>query len=311
MRYLIISFALLLFSGNAIAQDLSKEEKKELLEQIKSMKKNPAMLKKMKQNMADKDQVIEEQIEEITILKNDMETRNQEIAKLSDELQVMEANRIEAETKAAASNPANYTGGDAPLDHQGTKYRIQIGLFQNFNITHLFDQPKYIVHEDVNGLHRYSVGNFDSEADAEAFKLELRRLGIKDAFVTTYLDGARIDDKPMAKTPQPKKVVIEEKSEPVQTGFNVKPSPQTPVKVNTHIESNPYPFQNGQVISSQPVREAEEPAKEVQKVVVQPKPIYNQQEVERKVEDVKPAKIEQSPTDKSSGSGGIKIKVGD
>lgn len=310
MRYLYISIALLLLSGSVMAQDLSKEEKKELMEQIKSMKKNPEMLKKLKQNVADRDDIIEEQIEEITILKNDLEKRNQEIAKLSDELQVMEANRIEAETKAAQFSPENYIPGDAPLDHDGTKYRIQIGLFKNLNITHLFDQPKYIVHENVNGMHRYSVGNFDSESDAEAFKLELRRLGIKDAFVTTYKDGSRIDDLPVSNVPSPKKMVIE--PEPVKTGFNVKPSAQTPAKVNTHIESNPYPFQNGQVISSQPVRETqEEPAQEVQKVVVQPKPIYNQKEVERQVEEVKPAKIEQSPTDKSNGSGGIKIKVGD
>lgn len=254
MKNLYIILICLFTIGNLSAQELSKEEKKELLKQIKDLKKNPEKLDKLKENVEVRNLTIEQQTEEINVLKNNLQSRNLKIASLSDSLSAVQAKLAESKSKASnAFNPETYVPGDAPLDDEGYKYRIQIGLFKNFNITHLFDQPKYIVHEDVDGLHRYSIGNFESEEDAEAFKLEMRRLGIKDAFVTTYKDGIRTTDVQPRPQQEVQKVVIQ--PEPAKNAFNVKSSaPAAPVRVNTNIESNPFPVQNGQVISSEPVK---------------------------------------------------------
>ena len=38
----------------------------------------------------------------------------------------------------------------------------------------------------------YSLGNFSTEAEAEAFRQELIKLGLKDLWVTSYQSGERI-----------------------------------------------------------------------------------------------------------------------
>ncbi|MFT5828473.1 MAG: hypothetical protein ACI9AB_001436, partial [Urechidicola sp.] len=203
MRHLSLILVCLVIIGNLSAQELSKaelneiskSEKKVLMLQIKDLKKNPEKLKQLKDNATLRDLTIEQQTNEISILKNDMQSRNLYIANLSDRLNDLNL-KLNSHPNGMGTNlnSGTYVAGDAPLDHTGSKYRIQIGVFKNFNITPLFDEPKYIVHEDVNGIHRYSVGNFNSKQDAEAFKTELRRLGIKDAFVTTYIEGTRDTD---------------------------------------------------------------------------------------------------------------------
>lgn len=330
MKYLYLIIICLISVGNMNAQELSKTEKKELLQQIKDLKKNPAKLKKLKENVEVRDLTIEQQTEEINILKNDMQTRNLKIAELSDSLTAM-SKKMESKSNGLGSNlnSGTFKPGDAPVDHAGYKYRIQIGVFKNFDITHLFDEPKYIIHEDVNGLHRYSVGNFVTKADAEAFKKELRRLGIKDAFVTTYKDGTRTTDiQPIAQpaSVEPEKVVIQ--PEPVKTGFNVKPKKPAPVQMNTHIESNPFPFQNGTVISSKPVQvntkqlndnlnpgtveeKVEAPVREVVQPVEKVEVKVEEPEVIEEVkEEVKDAKVEERPKVDPPKSSGIKINIG-
>ena len=74
----------------------------------------------------------------------------------------------------------------------GMKYRLQIGLYEQFDITSFLEQIKVVSFEQVDGKFRYTIGNFNTEEEAEMFKEAVRRMGIKDAFVSYYLDGIRI-----------------------------------------------------------------------------------------------------------------------
>lgn len=187
MKHLILSFLIAFTWSNISAQELSKEEKKQLKTQIKDLKKNPAKLKKLNDNIEMLGIAIEQQFEDISILKNNLQSRDITLTGLKDSL-----NALAYELETAKESHSNLTKGEQAFDGQSEyQYRIQIGLFKNLDITHLFTSEKYLMHEDINGAYRYSVGNFTSEIDAEAFKVEIRKLGIKDAFVTKYKDGER------------------------------------------------------------------------------------------------------------------------
>ena len=61
-----------------------------------------------------------------------------------------------------------------------------------FNINKYFDQPRYIGYEEVDGMNRYIISYFPEEEIAKKFVADVRKMGVKDAFVSKYIDGQRV-----------------------------------------------------------------------------------------------------------------------
>lgn len=266
MKNLLTSLSfIVILSSSLFAQDLSKEEKKALLAEIKEMKKSPEKLLKLKQDLEFSDIVVEQQTDIIADLKK--EAQQKEIALSETKSQLLDAQEALATAQKTVDNMQR-SGSNAPLNHDGTKYRVQIGLFKSLDISQMLEDPKFIVHEFIDGVHRYSIGNFNTEEEAEAFKVQMRKFGLSGAFVSTYTNGLRTDNLPAnyktsltpptnnatsspASTPSSKAAPAA--STPTSTtnnsGFNVKPA-----TYSNSIESNPNRALNGTVISSTPVK---------------------------------------------------------
>lgn len=179
-----LSFLLFISFILCNAQTLTPEEKKELVKEIKELKKNPEKYKFLKESAEMKDVIIVEQNNEIVVLKKDIQKKDLNIKSLNDSLMVVK--------KAEAASAAKTVYVKGP-ENVGYKYRVQVGLFQNLDLSNfLIDDAKFFIHEYIDGKHRYSIGNFTTEEEAEAFKENLRRLGLKDAFVSEYQDGDRV-----------------------------------------------------------------------------------------------------------------------
>ncbi|MCD8529057.1 MAG: hypothetical protein LRY27_03655 [Chitinophagales bacterium] len=163
------------------AQTLTKQEIKQLKQEIKQLKKDPVQYKYLKENVGVKDVIIVEQNNDINVLKKDAQKKDVQIQTLN------------GQVAAAKSQPVETTVVSAGPDNTGYKYRVQLGLFNFFDVSsYLNDNLKYFIHEMVNGQHRYSIGNFTTLQEAEAFKNYMKKLGIKDAFVSEYQEGNRI-----------------------------------------------------------------------------------------------------------------------
>jgi hypothetical protein len=65
-------------------------------------------------------------------------------------------------------------------------------LYKNFSINKYFDAPRFIGYEEVDGLNRYIISYFPDEEIAKSFVSDVRKMGIKDAFVSKYIDGVRV-----------------------------------------------------------------------------------------------------------------------
>lgn len=77
--------------------------------------------------------------------------------------------------------------------NEGLIYRVQIGVFENFNIKSLEEtQPALITKKTSNGKYTYAVGNFTTYAEAASLKSDLIALGFKDAFIVASNDGESI-----------------------------------------------------------------------------------------------------------------------
>lgn len=77
-----------------------------------------------------------------------------------------------------------------------TVYRIQIAAFKRKLskeiLSELFMSPSFIKEEIIDGLYKYSIGDFVSKDDADSFR---QKCGISGAFIVKYEDGKRIINK--------------------------------------------------------------------------------------------------------------------
>jgi hypothetical protein len=93
--------------------------------------------------------------------------------------------------------PASTPDNGVKENEQGIAYKVQIGAFSKqvpSDVEVKFSAIKNwpIDNKRINGLFIYNVGNFSESKFAKAFKEEIIRLGINDAFITVYRDGSKI-----------------------------------------------------------------------------------------------------------------------
>ncbi|MFN8286453.1 MAG: hypothetical protein U0V74_06865 [Chitinophagales bacterium] len=198
----ILSIALLaLFcSAGLHAQELSKEEKKRLKEELKNYMSD---LPGYKAKMEDLRNTLDSNEAEIKRLKDDQAYASTRQAELENRIASYDT-KVKELTQENKMLKGDYVeDGDttvtkkfmADMQHppaKGTVYKVQIGLYKEFNINKYFDQPRYIGYEEVEGMNRYIISYFPDEEVAKQFVADVRKMGIKDAFVSKYIDGERV-----------------------------------------------------------------------------------------------------------------------
>ncbi len=177
---LLLVLAMFILCPVMQAQELSKDEKKRLKQEIKIYKKDPAKSKKLK------------------------EDHKHEIKELNDELEKVRANLADswkendalkdslAELRAKyASLMKDYKKNSFDPNPMGTVYKGQIGLYSSLDLASFNETFKSVYAEEVDGAKRYIIGHFDDVQDAKNFANDLKKVGIKGAFVSQYIDGER------------------------------------------------------------------------------------------------------------------------
>lgn len=239
-KVLTLSIITLLAVNFCTAQELSKDEKKRLREELKiymsdlngykakkddiqaTLDSNEAQIKALKEMYKSQEDIrmkmdaYEAEISKVRNENADLKNFNEEkVDKAVTEAVNIKMDSI-SKTLPVADNSSN-TGsgsGDAPTPSSsntsssgssakakkasnkvvaGTTYKIQIGLYKQFNINRYFQDAKDISYEVVDGKNRYVISGFDNEQTAEQFVEDIRKMGIKDAFVAKYVDGKRVN----------------------------------------------------------------------------------------------------------------------
>lgn len=186
---LICAFSFIL-TTSAQAQSNVKEMDKKTKSELKEYIKNPSSYRKMISNYKDQIEGYELQVNEL-----------QEDYYKADYLRVLYYDSIDVlnemlSKKVATSNTTNgemaASTGTNMYKNTGTDYRVQIGAYRYFDFTQLlqFNQP--IGFEKVNGITHYYLGSWGDANEAYEFAKAIRKLKIKDAFVSKYVDGNRV-----------------------------------------------------------------------------------------------------------------------
>ncbi len=206
MKNLISTLSILMmfafmFNTEAVAQkkDNSKDAKKvkkEWKNKAKGYKKNPLALKALFESN-------QKSVDELT--KKNAEC-NQRLTELQSALDKCEAERngMKAEVEALKTQLAQCNtaleASKVQVDkgvERGLVFKVQIGAFQFLDLKKYFESlgDQNLTTETVDNLNKYTIGKFKDLNTAEAFKKDIRRMGVKDAWIVAYFDGVRIDMK--------------------------------------------------------------------------------------------------------------------
>lgn len=171
-----------------------KKVKKEWKKKAKGYVKNPLSLKSLVENY-------QKTIDELTKKNNELSQRYQELQAQLDkcenqsrgkdaEITNLKNQLSQCNTALEASKQQEVKGVD-----KGLVFKVQIGAFQYFNINQYLSETQNFEGETHDNLNKYTIGKFKDYNMADAFKKDIRRMGIKDAWIVAYYDGVRIDMK--------------------------------------------------------------------------------------------------------------------
>ena len=199
-KLFILSAGIIFLFHHTFAQALSKEEKKRLKAEVKNYLKD---LSGYQAKMEDIRVTLDSNDAEIKRQKDDIAAASAQVAELENKVSDYDKQlkKCEEEKNILQGNPS--PGGDTTMVKEimsamnatpktGTIYKVQIGLYKEFNINKYFEQPRYIGYEDVDGMNRYIISYFKEEKIAMDFLEDVKKMGIKDAFVAKYDDGRRV-----------------------------------------------------------------------------------------------------------------------
>lgn len=74
----------------------------------------------------------------------------------------------------------------------GLIYGVQIGAFVYYQMDNAPADANDVVEEKADGYNKYVIGNFRTYDEAQGFRNELRKIGVKDAWIVPYVDGVRV-----------------------------------------------------------------------------------------------------------------------
>lgn len=190
----LVAFVLVaLFSVNSYAQ-LSKAEKKEWKKKAKAYAKNPEELKTLVEDGQAMAGQVNSLKSENSQLQSRMNDKDSKISELQDDLSKLRTDLSSAKNQlrqATASPKPAASGGGAMVD--GVVFKVQIGAFKNKDLSKYFDNNENFGGENDGDTQKITLGQFRDYWEADTFKKYLREMGVKDAWIVSYRDGARVE----------------------------------------------------------------------------------------------------------------------
>src|SRR3954467_4717675 len=195
-RLLIVCLALI-FSGSQVFAQLTKAEKKEWKKKAKEYAKNPANLKTFTEAKQTTDNALAKMTADLKAAQSAVSDKNARIAELEDQIASMRGELTSAKTELAnlKANPVV-----TPMDFsKGVVFKVQVGAFKNKDLSKYFDNnPNFggeAAAKDGADPQRITIGIFRDYWEADTFKKYMRDMGVKDAWIVPYRDGARVEIK--------------------------------------------------------------------------------------------------------------------
>ena len=209
-------------SSKTAPVELSKESKKRIKTELKAYLSDPQKYLADQEEKKNKIKAAEKELEDIKtglrIEKRDMEyardSINLMIAQI-EELKKYQAPPVDTTPKVEESK-TTASGDCMKMPETGVFYKVQLGNFSSYTPSGFNGLKTFSTELGPKASKRFLAGYFTSVEEANQFADDVRKLGIKGAFVGQYKDGQRNESfdptkstghKAAASTEAPKKAV--------------------------------------------------------------------------------------------------------
>ncbi len=185
----------LIFSGSQVFAQLTKAEKKEWKKKAKEFRTNPEALKSFTEAKQKAETTVVKQNDDLKQAQSTISDKNAKIADLEDQISKM---RIELSSSKAELASLKLTPPVHVMDFsKGVVFKVQVGAFKNKDLAKYFDNnPNFGGDAAEKGEpQRITIGIFRDYWEADTFKKYMRDMGVKDAWITPYRDGTRVEIK--------------------------------------------------------------------------------------------------------------------
>ncbi|MEN2993311.1 MAG: hypothetical protein ABDH91_07130 [Bacteroidia bacterium] len=192
MRLLLPAVLLLGVSwGQKKGGDPQKALKKEWKKKAQMYVKNPLALKAREESFQRQIQERDRQLEELQRRNREL---SEEVTQLQDQLRARQYSLDSLQSEILRLRTAyEAEKKQARLDVMpGLVFKVQIGAFRLFDMRRYAQDNPFFEAEAMGDINRYTIGRFRDLALAEAFQKDLKRLGIRDAWIVPFKDGVRI-----------------------------------------------------------------------------------------------------------------------
>jgi len=201
-RYLFLLVALMIGVGmtnSVTAQKLTKAEKKAAKKEKKLWKKKAKTYAKSPLSLRDDLETANKKLRECSEKNKSLQDKYADMQAQMDSVSAILSSR---DSELAALG-RKYEKLEAAYQAQknvndkgivpGLVYRCQVGAYVHFDMNqHLNNTDKTFEGENKDGMNKYMMGNFRGMDNAVAFRDDIRKLGIEDAWIVPYIDGTRV-----------------------------------------------------------------------------------------------------------------------
>ncbi|MBN4052408.1 hypothetical protein JYT59_01505 [Sphingobacteriaceae bacterium AH-315-L07] len=218
--YSILFLALSFFIFSSSFAQLTKAEKKQLKKELRQYRKwKPIEIKVLAEDFDEHIANIRQLEREIDSQKLAKDSIGQMFSRQKIDLEDCNTRLATGEgpatpapsTPATTTEPAVATSDDAPSTptpvtstagprrepkmatvDKGVVFKVQLGAYEYFNVIKKLSNEEGIIQEVDNGLFKYTLGAYRSVGGAKDLRNEVRKMGISDAWVVSYIDGKRV-----------------------------------------------------------------------------------------------------------------------
>ncbi len=188
MKKIIALIALVLCvtaTFDSVAQ-MSKKEAKEWKKRLKKLR--PEQYKQL----IDENRSLKSQA---TVMRAELNNVDDSTAEREDQILQYQSQisdlRSQLSKAREQAKPTNVSGSGMD-ESRGVIFKVQIGAFTNKDLSKYLDNARNFSGEEEGGVRKYTIGVFRDYWEADTFKKYLREMGVKDAWIVSYKDGARV-----------------------------------------------------------------------------------------------------------------------
>ena len=186
-------FAFALTLSMAHGQELSKADAKKWKKIAKDYTKNPGQLKQLSEEHRELKRSASQKEAELASLKQASVEKDRRLNMLQNEMNQLRARLADAQSNTQ-ERPSPVVTQQQPTmveNESGVLFKVQIGAYEDRRIDDEYSNANNLTIEgDI--IQKVLIGKFRNYDDAERLKTQLRGMGLSDAWVVSFRDGARV-----------------------------------------------------------------------------------------------------------------------